>query len=65
MEHPFMSLSCRPIWKVEMVSIAMLRSTTPVATLIAYGDNASKCFGVVGSGNRNFNNQYLPDSQAV
>ena len=25
---------------------------------IAYGDNASKCFGVVGSGNRNFNNQY-------
>ncbi len=21
-------------------------------------DNASKCFGVVGSGNRNFNNQY-------
>ena len=25
---------------------------------IAYGDNASKCLGVVGSGNRNFNNQY-------
>mgnify|MGYP000867818990 CR=1 FL=1 len=32
--------------------------TTPVGDFIAYGDNASKCFGVVGSGNRNFNNQY-------
>ena len=28
--------------------------TTPVGDFIAYGDNASKCFGVVGSGNRNF-----------
>ena len=32
--------------------------TTDVADFIAYGDNASKCLGVVGSGNRNFNNQY-------
>lgn len=32
--------------------------TTDVADFIAYGNNASKCFGVVGSGNRNFNNQY-------
>ena len=32
--------------------------TTDVADFIAYGQNASKCFGVVGSGNRNFNNQY-------
>ena len=32
--------------------------TTPLGDFIAYGDNASKCFGVVGSGNRNFNNQY-------
>lgn len=32
--------------------------TTPVGDFIAFGDNASKCFGVVGSGNRNFNNQY-------
>ncbi|MFS9067119.1 class Ib ribonucleoside-diphosphate reductase assembly flavoprotein NrdI [Streptococcus timonensis] len=32
--------------------------TTPVGDFIAYGDNARKCFGVVGSGNRNFNNQY-------
>lgn len=32
--------------------------TTPVGDFIAYGNNASKCFGVVGSGNRNFNNQY-------
>ena len=32
--------------------------TTPVGDFIAYGANASKCFGVVGSGNRNFNNQY-------
>lgn len=32
--------------------------TTPVGDFIAYGDNASKCLGVVGSGNRNFNNQY-------
>ncbi|KXT74343.1 Ribonucleotide reduction protein NrdI [Streptococcus sp. DD10] len=32
--------------------------TTPVRDFIAYGDNASKCLGVVGSGNRNFNNQY-------
>lgn len=33
--------------------------TTDVADFIAYGNNASKCLGVVGSGNRNFNNQYL------
>jgi len=32
--------------------------TTPVGDFIAFGANASKCFGVVGSGNRNFNNQY-------
>ena len=32
--------------------------TTDVADFITYGDNASKCLGVVGSGNRNFNNQY-------
>ncbi|WP_128835044.1 class Ib ribonucleoside-diphosphate reductase assembly flavoprotein NrdI [Streptococcus sp. DD11] len=32
--------------------------TTDVADFIAYGDNASKCLGIVGSGNRNFNNQY-------
>ena len=32
--------------------------TTDVADFIAYGDNATKCLGVVGSGNRNFNNQY-------
>ena len=29
-----------------------------IEDFIAYGDNASKCLGVVGSGNRNFNNQY-------
>ena len=32
--------------------------TTDVADFIAYGDNTTKCLGVVGSGNRNFNNQY-------
>lgn len=32
--------------------------TTDVADFIAYGQNASKCLGVIGSGNRNFNNQY-------
>ena len=32
--------------------------TTDVADFIDYGQNASKCLGVIGSGNRNFNNQY-------
>lgn len=32
--------------------------TTDVGDFIAYGHNASKCLGVIGSGNRNFNNQY-------
>lgn len=32
--------------------------TTPLGDFIAFGDNASKCLGIVGSGNRNFNNQY-------
>ena len=32
--------------------------TTDVADFIAFADNAQKCLGIVGSGNRNFNNQY-------
>lgn len=32
--------------------------TNPLGDFIAYGNNAKLCLGVVGSGNRNFNNQY-------
>ncbi len=32
--------------------------TNPLGDFIAYGENADKCLGIVGSGNRNFNNQY-------
>lgn len=32
--------------------------TTSLGDFIAFGDNAKKCLGVIGSGNRNFNNQY-------
>lgn len=32
--------------------------TTPLGDFIAYGTNVANCLGVVGSGNRNFNNQY-------
>lgn len=32
--------------------------TNPLGDFIAYGENAKRCLGVVGSGNRNFNNQY-------
>ena len=32
--------------------------TPPLGDFIAYGSNAQGCLGVVGSGNRNFNNQY-------
>lgn len=32
--------------------------TNPLGDFIAYGNNANLCLGVVGSGNRNFNNQY-------
>lgn len=32
--------------------------TNPLGDFIAFGDNAELCLGVVGSGNRNFNNQY-------
>lgn len=32
--------------------------TTPLREYIRYKDNYKKCLGVVGSGNKNFNNQY-------
>lgn len=32
--------------------------TTDLRALIAHADNAQHCLGVVGSGNRNFNNQF-------
>ncbi|HFI0114505.1 TPA: class Ib ribonucleoside-diphosphate reductase assembly flavoprotein NrdI [Streptococcus suis] len=32
--------------------------TNPLGDFIAFGTNAELCLGVVGSGNRNFNNQY-------
>ena len=32
--------------------------TTPLGDFIASHDNAKHCFGIIGSGNRNFNNQY-------
>ncbi|HFI0305428.1 class Ib ribonucleoside-diphosphate reductase assembly flavoprotein NrdI [Streptococcus suis] len=32
--------------------------TNPLGDFIAFGGNAERCLGVVGSGNRNFNNQY-------
>ena len=32
--------------------------TTDLADFIAFEDNVSKCLGIVGSGNRNFNHQY-------
>lgn len=32
--------------------------TNPLGDFIAYADNFKQCLGIVGSGNRNFNNQY-------
>lgn len=32
--------------------------TNSLGEYIAYGDNAKYCWGVIGSGNRNFNEQY-------
>ena len=32
--------------------------TTPLGDFIEYGSNSSNCFGIIGSGNKNFNNQY-------
>jgi ribonucleotide reductase (nrdI family protein), putative len=32
--------------------------TTPLREYILYKDNYKKCLGIVGSGNKNFNNQY-------
>ena len=32
--------------------------TNDLAAFIEYEENYKKCFGIVGSGNRNFNNQY-------
>lgn len=32
--------------------------TTPLKDFIAFADNYRYCYGVVGSGNKNFNNQY-------
>ena len=33
--------------------------TTDLGDFIAYGGNRDKCLGIVGSGNKNFNNQYI------
>lgn len=32
--------------------------TTPLRDFLAFEDNYKRCLGIVGSGNRNFNNQY-------
>ena len=32
--------------------------TNPLGDFIAAHDNHKRCFGIIGSGNRNFNNQY-------
>ena len=32
--------------------------TEPFREYIRFGENAKKCLGVIGSGNRNFNHQY-------
>lgn len=32
--------------------------TNPLGEYVAYGHNADHCIGIVGSGNRNFNEQY-------
>lgn len=32
--------------------------TNPLGDFIAFGNNTSNCLGIVGSGNKNFNNQY-------
>ena len=32
--------------------------TKPLGDFIAAHDNYKRCFGIIGSGNRNFNNQY-------
>ena len=32
--------------------------TTPLREFIAFADNYRYCYGIVGSGNKNFNNQY-------
>lgn len=37
--------------------------TTPLGDFLAFGSNAKTCLGVVGSGNRNFNNQYCLTAQ--
>ncbi len=58
MEHPYVDLSGR--W--NETSNNVLRDSNDSSG--AYGDNANKCFGVVGSGNRNFNNQYCPTAKS-
>ena len=37
--------------------------TTPLREYIRYKDNYKKCLGIVGSGNKNFNNQYCLTSK--
>lgn len=35
--------------------------TNPLGDFIAPINNYKNCFGIIGSGNRNFNHQYLPN----
>mgnify|MGYP001003915734 FL=1 len=37
--------------------------TTPLREYIRYKDNYKRCLGIVGSGNKNFNNQYCLTSK--
>lgn len=37
--------------------------TTPLREFIAYADNYRYCYGIVGSGNKNFNHQYCLTSK--
>ena len=39
--------------------------TNPLGDFIAAHDNHERCFGIIGSGNRNFNNPVLPNRQTV
>ena len=39
--------------------------TNPLGDFIAAHDNHKRCFGIIGSGNRNFNNQYCLTAKHV
>ena len=54
----FVAFAARGYFYPNGVPQDIVDTTNPLGDFIAAHDNHERCFGIIGSGNRNFNNQY-------